>query len=297
MLRKLPCVAGAAALAFGVFAYGTATVAGATGRVCSGTPTAPGLLAGTYSGDVTVDGVCFVNGGPAVVRGNLTISEGSGLVAAFANNDLTGSGPSNLTVSGNVTVQHRGVLLLGCIASSFPCFDDPHPRRPTLESHDIVAGSLIGLQALGVLAHNDTIHGDIDQGGGGGGVNCNPDGVFKAFGSPDYSTYEDSRVDGDVRIHGNRSCWMGVIRLRVYGSVSITNNVLADPDAIEINSNRISGDLTCRANSMVWDSSDASETGLFPRDPAPNTVHGRRSGDCVLSSPTSPTDPLGPDPF
>ena len=36
--------------------------------ICSGTPSAPGVLSGSH-GDVNVSGVCFVNAGPAVVHG------------------------------------------------------------------------------------------------------------------------------------------------------------------------------------------------------------------------------------
>jgi hypothetical protein len=64
----------------------------------------------------------------------------------------------------------------------------------------------------------------------------------------------------------------------------------------EINDNHIAGDLTCRRNSMVWDSGDIGES-LFPRQPQPNTVGGRRHGQSVLNSPTSKHDSPGPGPF
>ena len=89
---------------------------------------------------------------------------------------------------------------------------------------------------------------------------------------------------------------MGTIRNRIFGSAFFLDNKLADPDAIEINSNRIRGDLVCFRNSMVWDSADIGEE-LFPRQPEPNTVGGQRAGQCVLNSPTSPTDPPGPGRF
>jgi hypothetical protein len=89
---------------------------------------------------------------------------------------------------------------------------------------------------------------------------------------------------------------MGLIRLHVRQSMAVRNNRLADPDAIEINANHIAGNLTCRRNSMVWDSGDLT-ANLFPRQPQPNTVGGERRGQCVLNSPTSPHDPPGPGPF
>ena len=47
---------------------------------------------------------------------------------------------------------------------------------------------------------------------------------------------------------------------------------------------------------MMWDSGDLTDD-LFPRVPQPNTVDGKRSGQCVLSSPMSPGGPLGPGAF
>jgi hypothetical protein len=289
------CAAGAAALAVGMLTTATAS-AGPAVQVCSGTPKAPGVLTGTYPGDVVVNGACAVNMGTATVDGNLTISEGSGLVAAFALNDATASGVSNLTVMGDVRIEHRAVVLLGCDPRGFPCLDDPNQKKPTLSSHSEVWGNVIGEQALGLIVHNDTFHQGISLKGGGGGVNCNPVGIFKAFQSPAFSAIEDSNVAGNVRITGVHSCWMGVNEMQVGGDVVIDNNTLADPDAIEILANHIGGDLDCQGDSMVWDSSEMGRK-LFPRLPQPNTVMGNREAMCRLSSPTSPTDPPGPGPF
>jgi hypothetical protein len=91
---------------------------------------------------------------------------------------------------------------------------------------------------------------------------------------------------------------MGLNRLTVRGDVHLLNNQLADPDAIEILANMISGDLVCLKNSMTWDSAEAGFPGLFPRTPPfTNTVKGERVGQCVLSSPTTQGGPLGPGPF
>ena len=50
---------------------------------------------------------------------------------------------------------------------------------------------------------------------GGGGGNGKPQGVFKLFQSPVYSTYEVGSVGGDVRISSVQSCWMGIVQLHV----------------------------------------------------------------------------------
>jgi hypothetical protein len=300
-LRRLSCLVFACAVTVGVLATGPAMAAGAavTGQravVCSGTPKSPGSLAGRYRSDVVVKGACEVNAGRAVIGGNLILNPGSALLAVFARNDKTGKGTSSLTVRGNLRVRAGATLLMGCNPQNFACLDDPHQNAPTLSSHDSVGGSLRSWRPLGVIVHNSSIGGDVTQHGGGGGRNCTPSGVFKLFQSPVYSTYEVSSVGGDVRVSGVRSCWMGMVSLHVGGRMVVWNNKLADPDAIEILANQITGNLSCRFNSRTWNSEDIS-SGLFPRKPLPNKVGGHRSGQCVLSSPTKPGGPSGPGPF
>jgi hypothetical protein len=298
-LRHLSCLVFTSAVVAGVLAAGPVTAAGAavtTGTTtCSGTPSAPGVLTGTH-GAVVVRGACEVNAGAAVVNGDLTLSPGSALLAAFALNDKTGSGTSSLTVKGNVLVRSGATLLMGCNPANFACLDDPNQSQPTLSMHPTVGLDLRSNQPLGVIAHNFTVGGDVIQTGGGGGVNCNPQGVFKLFQSPVYSTYEVGSVGGDVRISSVHSCWMGLVELQVGNSVVMYRNRLADPDAIEILSNNITGNLICRGNSRTWDNGDVGPH-LFPRQPEPNTVGRNRTGQCVLSSPNTRSDQPGPGPF
>jgi hypothetical protein len=280
-------------------AAGSVTAAGAaatTGTTtCSGTPSAPGVLTGTH-GAVVVKGACEVNAGAAVVSGDLTLSPGSVLLAAFALNDKTGTGTSSLAVKGNVLVRSGATLLMGCNPANMACLDDPNQSHPTLSMHPTVGLDLRSNEPLGVIVHNFTVGGDVIQTGGGGGVNCNPQGVFKLFQSPVFSTYEVGSVGGDVRISSVHSCWMGLVQLHVGNTVVFHANLLADPDAIEILANNITGNLICRGNSRTWDSSE-NGNGLFPRTPHPNTVGRNRKGQCVLSSPTKPGGPHGPGPF
>ncbi len=256
---------------------------------CSGTFDAPGTLAGTYS-SVLVTGVCFVNGGPAVVTGNVVVSPGASLVAAFATNN------SSLTVRGNIVVQSGATLVLGCEASESACLDDPNQASPTLNGSDMVKGSIVASNALGVLVHNATINRNVVQTGGGGGLNCDPN-PNPAFSFAVFSAYDDNSVGGSFSVSGLKSCYLGVARNKVGGSMSITNNQLADDDAIEILTNNIAGSLSCARNSRTWDN---VETGpdLFPRAVIPiNSVKGYRSGQCVLASPTVMGGPSGPGPF
>jgi hypothetical protein len=298
-LRNLSCLVFTSAVIGGMLAAGPVTAAGAAvasgTTTCSGTPTAPGVLTGTH-GAVVVKGACEVSAGPAVVNGDLTLSPGSALAAVFALNDTTGTGHSSLTVKGNIYVREGATLLMGCNPANFPCLDDPDQSNPTLSSHDTVGLDLRSNLALGVIVHNFTVGGDVIQTGGGGGVNCTPQGIFKLFQSPVYSAYEVGSVGGDVRISSVHSCWMGVVELHVGNTVVFHANLLADPDAIEILSNHIAGNLICRGNSRTWDNGDLGPH-LFPRQPEPNTVLRNRKGQCVLSSPNTRTDKPGPGPF
>jgi hypothetical protein len=226
----------------------------------------------------------------------LTLASGSALIAAFALNDVAGQGTSSLVVDGNVNVESGATLLLGCLPTSFACLDDPSHDNPTLSSHDVITGSLTEGAPLGVVVHNTAIGGSVSETGGGGGVNCDPSGVFAAFGSPVYSDYEDSTIGGGLSVRGLASCWLGVARVRSNGSMGFFHVQLADPDGIEILANHIGENLACYDNSMVWDSADLT-TNLYPRVAEPNTVEGARLGQCVLASARDAGGPLGPGPF
>ncbi len=289
--RKSISFLGAVALLVGVSVAGPSSLASATASpfTCSGTFDAPGTLTGNHP-SVLVTGVCFVNAGPAVVSGNVIVAPGASLVAAFAANN------SSLTVGGNIVVQSGATLVLGCEAPEATCLDDPDQMNPTLNGSDLVKGSVVATNALGVLVHNATIKGSVIQRGGGGGFNCDPN-PNPAFSFAVFSAYDDNSVGGNFLISGLRSCYLGVARNKVGGSMTITGNQLADDDAIEILTNNIGGNLSCSGNSRTWDNVETGD-GLFPRAVVPiNTVKGRRSGQCVLASQTDMGGPSGPGPF
>ncbi len=265
-------------------------------QVCSGTTEAPGTLAGVYYGTVLVEGACAVDAGQATVFGDLVVQPGATLLAAFALNDEAGSGSSGLAVAGNVIVQQGGTAIVGCEAEHFACFDDPNQEAPTLSSADSIGGNLLESQPLGVVVHDSTIGRNIVEYGGGGGETCEPSGAFALFGVPVYSDYEDLTVRGTLEVSGLSSCWLGIARVQVGGDMRVFGNQLADPDAIEILANQIRHNLACFGNSQTWDSADLSEE-LYPRLPEPNTVGGRRFGQCVLASPETEGGAPGPGPF
>ena len=267
----------------------------ASPHVCSGSFGAPGVLTGAYPDGVVVEGVCAVNAGKADVSGKVTVTKDSVLAAAF------GEHQSSLTVSGDVVLERRATAILGCKVNANgtgqPCIDD-HSKHPTLTSHERVLGSIDAHSALGLIVHNSAIGKHISDVGGGGGVNCAvpKTGVFAAFKSPVFSDLEDSSVGGGVAVNGLRTCWIGLARDRVTRYVTININKTADPDAIEVLANHIGKSLSCANNRHpgaqppgtmpIWDSADATESGLYPRTSEPNTVGGSRSGQCVKASPT-----------
>ena len=253
---------------------------------------------GSYSGDVVIKGACAVNSGPVRVGGDLTVSKGGTLIAAFGLNHRTHKGGSSLRVNGDLVVGKNAAVAMGCNPSSFPCIDD-NQHKPKLTRPDRVSGDVIEAAPLGVLIHNATIGGDFTATGGGGGLSCNPpnSGPFAQFKSPVYSTLEDSSVTGDATFSGLKSCWLGMARVHVGGNASFINNKLADPDAIEIVLNHVDKNLSCHNNSAVWNGAETSINSIFPRTPQPNTVNGNRSGQCVLSTPVTKGGPSGPGPF
>jgi hypothetical protein len=264
----------------------------------------PGVLAaGTYKSGVIVTGVCLVNDGPAKVLGTLQVRKGSVLGAAYGMNS------SSLTVQGNVKVGPGATVDLGCGAADSPCIDDPNPMAPTLISNGKITGNLISTKPLGVIVHLSTIGGNVIETGGGGGLSCSLPGPFpfSLFKSPAYSAYESSTIKGNVEVSGLKTCWLGVDEDTVKGTVKLLKNDLADPDGIEVLADTIRKDLVCRKNIHpaavvaanpgtfpVWDSADQPPTfPEYPRTPKPNTVHGKRFGQCVRSTPTTLGGPLG----
>ena len=138
-----------------------------TSATCTGTLDAPGVLAGTYRGNVVVTGVCQVNGGAAVIKGDLILAPGSALNATFALNDVAKAGTSSLTVRGDVKVGYGAVLGMGCEPNAMPCSDDPAAGTGgTLTGQNHVFGDVIGSQALAVIIHASTIRGDASLRGG-----------------------------------------------------------------------------------------------------------------------------------
>ncbi|MEP6752878.1 MAG: hypothetical protein ABI959_09050 [Candidatus Dormiibacterota bacterium] len=275
-------------------------------RCSGGTQAAPNFVninPGTYD-SITISQFCAVSlpaTGTVRDEGGLTMN-GGGLLNAGA---LVGNPPSptaSLIVEGNFKMVNSMFVDIGCGAGN-GC---------TLATGSVfrVEGNVDSRGTIDLHMHGLQIDGNVSIRGGGGGAYCFPV-VAGDFGFH-FTTLEDSQVGGNVTISDIKSCWSGLARDHVEGNVRVVNNQLADPDAIEILANVIDGNLSCRGNQLFdftatpaappvlnnpWDSVEAGFPDLFPRVPEPNTVQGKRSGQCVLASPATMGGPLGPGPF
>jgi hypothetical protein len=283
--RRTTFLLGAVAVAAALLFASSSSAVAASGSTCTGdlsnVPASLGTLVGVYVGNVDVTGDCAVDAGPAVINGNLTLEPGSALLAPFSFGDLT--------VTGNLLIKAGATALLGCNHLSSPCFDD-NPDNPTLDNSISIGGNLIANQPLGLVLHNTAIQGNAVENGGGGGVTCDSfPGIFGVLGFPPYIDQEDGSVGGNLIMQGMGTCWLGTLRVDVGGNLIVGNNATADPDAMEVVSNTVHGNMICRNNSPNVQFGDSGGVS--------NQVFGNAIGECgfnVLSdnpfgNPPSPT--------
>lgn len=252
-----------------VFA-GVLAVAGLQTGIASASPSAFGAVnckggsvaAGTYA-SLKVTGICSVDAGNVHVTGDVTVATGGGLNAGF--------GHSNITVGGDLVVHWNGLLVLGCEPVAFVCENDPDQTVGTYITNDRVSGSLLSTGALLVVVHHSRL-GAVVQSGGGGGAVCT---VFPLgpSGPPAYTDYEDNVIRGDATVVGVHTCWSGFIRNRVGGSVTYSGEKLGDPDANEVVTNVIRGNLVCTGDSPKVQVGDSGGS--------PNVVGGKALGQCA----------------
>jgi len=219
---------------------------------CTGTAESPGTIAPGNYGPVAVIGFCVLPKGPVSITGSLTVTNGAALNAITAD---------DVTVWGNVVAGGHAILALGC--------------SPTIGcplTGDLVHGNLDGLGALAVDVHGTTIYGSVSLVNGGGGraaERCNNNPFLE---EPDFSDLEDSTVYGTLTIDHLRSCWLGTLRVTVYGNMTVSNNTMGDPDAMEIVSNTVYGNLACVGNTPAVHVGDSKGR--------PNKVTGLKLGQC-----------------
>jgi hypothetical protein len=296
---------------------------------CTGTSASPGTLAGNFA-NVTIAGTCLVDAGNVNIAGNLTVADGASLVADFGQNDRTDSGTSNMTIDGNVLVEFGASVLLGCYplqvtlwggpppslftTPDFPCDDDPNAfpasgiSTPTLSATEYIGGNLISVDALGVVVHNATVRGSVEEYGGGDGTAFNPVGIFAVYIAggpaqsngldepiplPAYYDYANVNVGGNMTVTGMDEDWYGIDRDTVHGNLTDTNNTAAQ-DGNEVFNNTVYGNLVCSGNTPAVEYGDSNG--------GPNKVGGNAVGECgfnvllqnpsPLSVPGLPSYPL-----
>lgn len=276
-----------------VVSGGVAGASPAHRYVCDG----GNIPSGTYS-SVVVRGTCFLPAGHVKVTGDLRVASGALLDATSpVNPAATGPDglPGTLVVKGDVDVGRGAVFFDGC-DPAIAC-----PNGSTMGA-DSIGGDLRGMGALGVVVHSVTIRGDAVLWGGGGGPS-----VVKGVGSgvctgdqatntpapvpplwasdpslangegpghplPVYSDFEDNVIGGHLVAAGMQSCWFGAIRNHVGGNLVVAFNRMGDPDANEVASNTVAGDLACFRNDHAVQYGDSGGT--------PNVVGRRAFGEC-----------------
>jgi hypothetical protein len=128
-----------------------------------------------------------------------------------------------------------------------------------------IDGGVHAQDPASVQIHFATINDGVDVHGGSG-----------PFGPPfdvTWNAIEDNVIHGGATIAGYDGFWFGFIRNHVDGSVTLRDNVLADPDGNEYVTNTIHGSLKCSGNSPAPQVGDSE--GL------PNVVTGRKTGQCA----------------
>ena len=229
-----------------------ATAVGSAGAASFGNVTcASGTLkAGSYH-SITITGFCSMpSKGTVSVASDLTVARH----AAF-----NGISMATLRVGGDVLVQNDAVAGIGC---------SPETGCPGF-STTVVKGSVKASKAWAVILHGMTIKDGLSIVGGGGSMNC---GSTALFGGPYYVDLEDSSVGGNALIQGVHSCWLGFIRDNVGGNATIQGNRMGDPDAMEIVTNTIGGNLGCFNN--------VPQAHVGDSGGSPNVVGGQKRGEC-----------------
>jgi hypothetical protein len=159
--------------------------------------------------------------------------------------------PAGATCDGtNATVVVRGGVSVGTGATFILGFEEGG-------STGTINGGIVASGASSVQVHFARINGGVSIQGG--------EGFF--------STVEDSVIQGGATINGYRGFWLGFIRNTVSGTVTLSNNVMDDPDANEFVTNTIRGNLVCFGNSPAPQVGDSE--GL------PNVVSGQKVGQCA----------------
>jgi len=246
LLVALAAVVAAAALA------GSAAADPTLVPLCPGeSVTSPGVaLSGIVPGNLTISGNNYVdNGANLTVKGNLTLAPGACLDAFSM---------GTVQVGGNVLVRQGAILGLGCAT------DAALPPSPcTGSTDDTVGGNIVADNAMTMYLTALWVGGNVISNGGGPGLGL----PFVNF------PIKDSVIGGNLIVQGWQGGWFGALRNTVHGNLIYSKNEsVLDPDAAEVGTNTVLGNLICQGNSPAVQFGDSGA--------APNVVHGNAIGQC-----------------
>jgi hypothetical protein len=127
----------------------------------------------------------------------------------------------------------------------------------------VVGGSIIATDPWTMYLTADTVHGNVMSTGGGPGPTFDPYVNFPI---------KDMTIGGNLTVQNWQGAWFGALRNHVSGNIIVNNITSADPDANEVNTNTVTGNLMCLNNSPAIQFGDSGG--------APNVVSGIATGQC-----------------
>jgi hypothetical protein len=144
-------------------------------------------------------------------------------------------------------------------------------------------------RAEGVVLHSASVGGNVSVFGGGGGTaadTCNSQTAGAPLVTnlepwsqdpildftPVYTDVEDTTIGGSLTVAGLDTCWLGTLRDQIQGSASFFHNNFGDPDAMEVNSNFVQGNMACAHNVPAVQFGDGGS--------GTNVVGGHAFGEC-----------------
>lgn len=197
------------------------------------------LEPGVYT-SVLVTGLCnLADFGTVVINGDLRVAHGQKFNAVT---------DGTLIVYGSFYSGTNSITDIGCNTVSVgpPC---------TTDSDDVIMGDVSSDHPLEMSFHNVSVGGDYEVYAADqdypDNTGCTHTDLTE---TPDYMTFEDGSVAGNFTYDGVYTCWMGLFRTHVGGSVYVLNNrTNATVPGIAFTSpaiatNWIDGKLICKGN-------------------------------------------------
>jgi hypothetical protein len=271
---KVRAILLASVLLSGTFLLAGVSASAANSFTCSGSFGSPEAVpGGTYSSlSVPAHTVCTISA-PVKVQSPMTIGSQAGL-ALLSGGSLSVAGgvtvesagvfgddnnAARITINGVVQVENDAAFVVGVET----------PGGPLVSS----MGSVTGHQPSTVQIHNSHVGGSVLL-TDGGAVNLLLDKLTSCSEpctSNNFNDLEDNNIVGSVSQTGYLGVWSGILRDRIQGPLTFSNNVETPTDEYDIGSDVIFGGATCNHNNP------APNMGGSPG--SPSVVHGQTTGN------------------